>query len=233
VSADYRQRVYDSYASVSGLNTPLKSKRDSLRRNLGPWLRSARGPLLDVGSGQGELLEVCQELQIAAEGLDVSAELAASCTTRGLQVSTITDLPSSLADGGNRYGIVTMIDVLEHFTRPEALELAETIRTRTLSPQGRLIIQVPNMQSPFATLNLYHDITHQWAYTEASLRQLLRSAGFRKVQCCPQNYPMTGAYVPRQLLRLGFYAAVRLLLLVDQPSRGRILTPNLIAIADS
>jgi hypothetical protein len=95
-----------------------------------------------------------------------------------------------------------MIDVLEHFTRPEALELAETIRTRALAPQGRLIIQVPNMQSPFATLNLYHDITHQWAYTEASLRQLLRSAGFRKVQCCPQNYPMTGTYIPRQLLRL-------------------------------
>lgn len=228
---NYRKQVYDTYSSVSGLNRPLKSKSDSLRRNLGPLLKGVTGPLLDIGSGQGELLDLCRELNIKGEGIDVSAELASNCTERGLVVHTISDLPEHLAGCTNQYGAVAMIDVLEHFTRPEAFSLVELIRKSVLAPGGRLVIQVPNMQSPFAALNLYHDVTHEWAYTEASLRQLLLAVGFSGVVCHPQHYPWTGFHLPRHVLRMGFYACLRALLLIDQPNRGRILTPNVIAVA--
>lgn len=228
----HRQKVYATYSSVSGLNQPLQSKYQSLARNLTPHLKQATGKLLDIGSGQGEMLELCRDLDLDAEGIDVSVELVQSCISRGLNVTLIRDLPFFLKACSRQYALVSMIDVLEHLTKTEAFEVVDLIHSYALQTNGKLIVQVPNMQSPFAALNLYHDLTHEWSYTEASLTQLLKSVGFKKVQAYPQEYPMSGLYIVRHVLRTVLYSLFRAMLAIDQPNRGKILTPNLIAVAE-
>jgi 2-polyprenyl-3-methyl-5-hydroxy-6-metoxy-1,4-benzoquinol methylase len=230
---NYRRAVYESYASVSGLSQPLESKYQALEHNLAPLLASQRnrGTLLDIGSGQGELLSLCRALGIDAEGVDLAREEVESCIQRGLNVTLIEDLARYLAEVDRRWDVVSMIDVIEHFSKSEAFDLLLLVRG-VLKPGGRVILQTPNMQSPFASLNLYHDLTHEWAYTEASIEQLLRACGFRQIQTRPAVYPARGTYLLRSVLRGVLYMFVRLLLVVDQPNRGRVLTPNMIAVAE-
>ena len=228
----YRTKVYDTYSSVSGLNTYLPSKYQSIIQNIGPHLRNhtEKDKLLDIGPGQGELLNLCLDLGIEAEGIDISRELVESCRARGLKVELTEDLFGFLKTCHNDRAVVTLIDVLEHFNRVEALNLLGIIRLHVLQSGGRVIIQVPNMQSPFAAHNFFHDLTHEWAYTDHSITQLLRSAGFKEVKVLPADYPMTGMYVVRYWLRKLYYLYLRTILLIDQPNRSSILTPNLIAI---
>lgn len=186
--------------------------------------------MLDVGSGQGELLALCRDLGLEAEGVDVSRELVEACRSRNLKVTLVADLPACLKGYANHISIVTLIDVLEHFTKAEALEVLQVIRSDVPQPGGKVIVQVPNMQNPFAALNFFCDVTHEWAYTEASITQLLRNAGFPRVEVLPADYPRIGMYVVRHWLRKLYYAFLRAILLIDQPNRSRVLTPNLIAI---
>jgi 2-polyprenyl-3-methyl-5-hydroxy-6-metoxy-1,4-benzoquinol methylase len=230
---NYRRAIYEKYASHSGLSQPLKSKYQSLARNVGPLLAAQRnrGTLLDIGSGQGELLTLCGTLGIDAEGVDLAREEVDSCVQRGLKVTLIEDLGRYLAEVDRRWDVVSMIDVIEHFTKSEAFELLQLVRG-VLKPGGRVILQTPNMQNPFAPLNLFHDLTHEWAYTEASIEQLLLACGFQKIQTRPAEYPARGTYYLRTFLRGLMYLFVRLLLAVDQPNRRRVLTPNMIAVAE-
>ncbi|HEY4028123.1 MAG TPA: class I SAM-dependent methyltransferase [Candidatus Dormibacteraeota bacterium] len=232
-STTYVRAVFDTYASVTGLDRPLQSKYDTLACNFRPLLAELPDDarVLDIGSGQGELLMLCRQLGIAAEGVDVSAELVEANVRRGLRVTCIDRLQDYLAACANEWDAVFMIDVLEHFAKAEAFEILGLLRARALKRGGVLVVQVPNMASPFATLNLYHDITHEWSYTPTSIAQILRVVGFANVRVRPANYPMKGLSVPRAAVRKIVYLLLRALLVVDQPNRTSILTPNLIAVA--
>ena len=230
----YKSRIFDTYASVSGLSTPLNSKYQALSYNLGPILRTipTGAGLLDIGSGQGELLTLCHKVGVPSVGVDISSELVNNCQQRGLPVTLISDLCEFLSSSTTIWSAISMIDVLEHFTRDEVFEIVDLVSKRLAPNGGKFIVQVPNMQSPFAALNLYHDLTHEWGYTEASMRQLLGTCGFRNVRLYPQNYPPKGVYLLRHALRTLLYSFWKAVLLIDQPSRGSILTPNLIAVAE-
>jgi predicted TPR repeat methyltransferase len=230
----YRELVYPTYSSVSGLDQVLPSKYEALAYNLKPRLQDipAGARVLDIGSGQGEFLELCRELDLEAEGIDVSPELAEACRKRGLRVTVVREPVEFLRSSNSQWRVISMIDVLEHFTRDEAIEIVQLIRGRALENGGKLILQIPNMQSLFAALNLYHDITHEWSYTEVSITQLLRSVGFTKVTTYPQNAPFRGKYIVRYILRKLLYLMIHLILIIDQPNRGSILTPNLIVVAE-
>lgn len=216
--------LYDRYGSIGGLSTPLRNKYLSLRENVLPHLR---GPVLEVGCGQGELLGLCGEVGIDARGCDISPEMVAACRSRGLPVDQVEDTLAYLK-AAEPWDTLVLVDVLEHMTRDEALDVARIARSRG----KRMVVQVPNMASPFASLNLYHDLTHEWAYTEASINQLLRLAGFGHIRVLPVDHPPVGLQHVRKLLRRGFYAGLWWLLMIDQPNRSRILTPNLLAIAE-
>lgn len=229
----YRAPVYARYASVANLSRPLSAKRRSLEWNISKHLlaKECRRPVLDIGAGQGEFLEVCRDLGLEAEGVDISHQLVSACAARGLKVRLIDDLQSFLPAEEASRELISMIDVLEHFTKDEAFGIL-TLVYRCLLPKGRLILQFPNMQSPFAALNFYHDITHEWSYTEFSIAQLLKTVGFERVSVYPCDYPFVGLSAARHALRSLLYAVWRAVLIVDQPNRGRILTPNLVVVAD-
>ena len=220
---EYRS-LYDHYGSIGGLSSRVRNKSLSLRANVLPHLF---GRVLEVGCGQGELLSLCQEAHIDARGCDVSPEMVEACVSRGLRVELVEDTVRYL-QSGQSWDTLVLVDVLEHMTRDEALALARVAQTRG----KRLVVQVPNMASPFAALNFYHDLTHEWAYTESSMGQLLRLAGFSAIRVVPVDHAAIGLQRVRRALRRVFYAILWLFLVVDQPSRSSILTPNLLAVAD-
>jgi 2-polyprenyl-3-methyl-5-hydroxy-6-metoxy-1,4-benzoquinol methylase len=231
VTTDLRQAVLDRYIRDGGLGTFSQVKLATHAHNLLPLVRDVPRdvPVLEIGPGLGELLECLRRAHFRqVEACDMSPEVIDECRRRGFGVHRIDSIPDFLHTQPGFYGAVFMIDVLEHLTKSEAFAALQAV-FQSLRPGGHVIIQVPNMQSPFASANLFWDITHEAGYTEFSLRQLCAAAGFDRVQFAAYDYPPQGLYHIRRVLRAGLYLMLKSALLVDQWNRGSIFTPNLIA----
>jgi SAM-dependent methyltransferase len=144
---------------------------------------SARGPVLDVGSGGGLFLGMLRQRGYLGMGLDISPEAASVAWAR----QGVPSLCAKLEECPLRPGLfacVTMFHVLEHLPDPRAYLL--TAR-RLLQPDGRLVVQVPNAASfQFRALgkrwNGIDVPRHLYDFRECDLERLLESCGFEVVR---------------------------------------------------
>jgi SAM-dependent methyltransferase len=136
--------------------------------------------LLDVGCGSGTLLKVLQQRGFDVSGFEPSAEAAALAGGSGLTVAS----RERLEDAGfaaNSFHIVTLFHVMEHVTEPRHV-LAEV--RRLLDARGRILVQVPNIQSWQSRLCGTHwyglDVPrHVINYSMDTIQKLLVDCGFR------------------------------------------------------
>ena len=154
--------------------------RDKQRSYLAHF-RGLPGPVVDLGSGRGEFLELCREEGIAAYGVDGDANMVERCSGKGLSVERA-DLIAhleSIPDGS--LGGIFMAQVVEHLPRPRLLRLAR-LAARKLAPGGRVAWETQNPLSPMVLArNFYLDLTHDRPLHPEGLRFLLEAAGFRDV----------------------------------------------------
>ena len=101
-----------------------------------------RGRLLDVGCGDGQIVEFMDGLGWQAEGVDFDAAAIAAASRKGLRVHVGT--LHSRNYGENTFDALVMSHFIEHVLEPAAL-LAKC--RRILRPGGRLIILTPNLAS--------------------------------------------------------------------------------------
>lgn len=138
--------------------------------------------LLDFGCGAGDFLEQMRQRGWIVTGLDSSESAVRRARARGL-AAHIGTLPHPLwADAS--FEAITMRQSLEHAHAPlEVLRAAYQL----LTPGGRLFVTTPNFESLaahwFGThwygLDLPRHLTH---FTPATLRMMLRRAGFDRVE---------------------------------------------------
>jgi SAM-dependent methyltransferase len=100
--------------------------------------------VLDIGCGQGELLQWLVEHGFKAEGIEPSEDAAAIARERGLDAKTAT-LEDLVAASPPSYHAALLINVLEHVPHPA--EMLQAIRG-LLEPGGLLYIRVPNDFNP-------------------------------------------------------------------------------------
>ncbi|MFH0965719.1 MAG: class I SAM-dependent methyltransferase [Planctomycetota bacterium] len=183
-----RKELYDCYASrLKGLGPsfdPLRAKRwaKAYRAYLRGWLPPSRdAAILDAGCGQGWMLAHLADLGYAnLYGVDISAEQVALARQVVPDVHE-GDAGAYLEAHPERFDIVLAMDLLEHFERSEILSFLSACR-RALKPGGRLILQTPNPESPFAGEVVFGDLTHETALSPSALRGVLRLAGFDDIR---------------------------------------------------
>lgn len=153
---------------------------ERMRRWLVPHLpvdRTVR--ILDIGCGHGYALIALRELGFnRLEGTDADAGQAARAGARGLSVEHVADTGTWLGSRRETYGVILLMDVLEHVPREAQADLLLAIAA-SLQPGGRLILTVPNAAASLAGHWRYSDYTHHLSFTPASLDFLLGHAGFR------------------------------------------------------
>lgn len=154
--------------------------RQRLERYL-PYFEPAEdlaGPVLDLGCGRGEALELLRDHGVPARGVDSSARMVEHCRRRGLEaeVGDLFELLGGLEEGS--LGGVVSFHVIEHLPARE-LDRLVRLAHRALAPGGVLILETPNPLSLVAgARNFWLDPTHRRPVHPESLRLLYELAGF-------------------------------------------------------
>lgn len=140
------------------------------------------GPVLDLGCGRGEVLEVLGAAGIDARGIDSSERMVAICRGKGL-AAEVGDLFQVLGavPAGSLGGVVSL-HVVEHLPAAALVDLA-SLAFRALKPGGRLILETPNALSLMvSSRSFWLDPTHQRPVHPEYLAHCCRLAGFAEVE---------------------------------------------------
>lgn len=186
--------VYENYVSnqlghLHRDDYPLMSRY--FHKNYGRFLRGREERILDVGCGMGHFLYFLREYGFTnMVGIDLSQECLDHCQKQGL------GLPGSLHLAGMEdflsgqkaaFDIIVLNDVIEHFPKDKIVPNLQLIK-EALREGGRVIIKVVNSANPITgSGSRYYDITHTLGFTEESMAQVMRMAGYPRVQIIPQD----------------------------------------------
>jgi 2-polyprenyl-3-methyl-5-hydroxy-6-metoxy-1,4-benzoquinol methylase len=187
VSTDYRDRLYAEYRSSQArddLDDRLARApylRRVVRRHFPPDLGVC---ILDLGCGSGTLLHFLREAGYRqCSGVDRSAQQVEAAGRAGIEGVEQGELGERLArTASGSVDVVVTWDVIEHLRKDELLAFADEVR-RVLRDGGRWVLHVPNAESHFGSRIRYADYTHELAFTRESLAQLVRAAGFGRIDC--------------------------------------------------
>lgn len=169
-----------------------------------PADRSA--PALDVGCGFGFALRALKMAGFAdVQGIEISPHQAEIARRGGFEVAVVADTAAYLREHRGRFGVILLLDVLEHVPPAAQIDLVCAIR-EALQPGGRLILTVPNANSLLAARWRYIDFTHYSSFTEHSLFFVLKNAGFGQIKM--DNTKGVGAF-PKGWWRTENRAALR------------------------
>jgi SAM-dependent methyltransferase len=136
-----------------------------------------RGPVLDLGCGRGEFLEVAARRGLPAYGVDTDPDAVAVCVELGLDARQEDLLDHLRSVTPVSLGGVFCSQVVEHLP-PEVLpDLMEEV-ARALAPGGVAVIETPNPAS-FATHvhSFWRDPTHVRPVPDVALAFAARTAG--------------------------------------------------------
>lgn len=157
-----------------------RGSKDAVRESLRDLVELVRHhpPVLDVGCGRGELLDLCRESGIEARGIDVNEWSVAELKERGLDVSVGAIPDDLLTVESGSIGTVFASHVVEHLqTSPLITFLTES--WRVLRDGGLLIIETPNAQSVvMSSSEFWKDPSHVAPRHPASLIIVARELGF-------------------------------------------------------
>jgi cyclopropane fatty-acyl-phospholipid synthase-like methyltransferase len=175
--------IYENYINIGlGAGQQTVAKIRQFEKNYKRFFPTDKEDgILDIGPGKGEMLSCLHGLGYTnLQAVDISASVVHYIKEMGFNGFLANDLPNFLK--GQKYSLITMCDVVEHIPKIQIVEIMTAVR-KAMTEDGILIVQVPNMQSITANIFLYDDFTHETGYTERSLAQLLKLAGFSSVEC--------------------------------------------------
>jgi O-antigen chain-terminating methyltransferase len=183
-----RDHLFDGFY-VSFEDT-FRGTREDIKRRVEiylPYVReagagTAKAPVLDIGCGRGEWLELLRDNGLAASGVDLNRITAAHCRERGLVVAEADGLDYLRGLKASSVGAVTAIHVIEHVPFRQLMFLFDEVR-RVLKPGGVAIFETPNPENLIVgACNFWYDPTHQHPLPPEPMRFILDSRGFTRVE---------------------------------------------------
>ena len=123
-------------------------------------LIGTRQPVLDVGCGRGEFLDLLAEADIEASGVDIDEGMVAHCRKKGHQVE-LADANAYLeGQPDDSFGAIFAAQVIEHMSYEALVRFFGLVRDR-LAPGGVFIAETVNPHSIPALKAFWVDPTHR------------------------------------------------------------------------
>jgi SAM-dependent methyltransferase len=176
----------DYFAFESRMRGSVDAIRERQRRYVEDFREAA--PVLDIGCGRGELLQLLREAGVEARGIDADADMVAYARGDGLDVeqADLVEYLQRLDDGS--LGGIFMGQVVEHLP-PGVLVRSLELAARKLRPAGLLVAETINPLSPLALRHYFADLTHAQPLVPETLQLLARQSGFADTEVRFLNEP--------------------------------------------
>jgi len=139
---------------------------------------SPDAPIVDLGCGRGEWLELMQEHGLSAKGIDTNALSVESCINAGFNAvhADAMDVLDGMEE--NSAAVITGFHIAEHLPFDALLELCSKA-IRALIPGGLLILETPNPENILVgSHNFYLDPSHKHPLPPLLLDHLFDHIGF-------------------------------------------------------
>jgi SAM-dependent methyltransferase len=184
----YRKRFYEKYTSdrypqfLKFNEDVYKKSSKSILFRLKKWIpRNKSIKYLDVACGAGQLLYAFKTIGYNnTYGIDVSPEqvlVAKNISNNIIEGDALIYLKNNI----NTFDLITAIDIIEHLDKNEMFDFLDSIYL-SLRVGGRLILQMPNAESPFGHKIRYCDLTHENSFDPSNLNSVLNIVGFKNFQ---------------------------------------------------
>lgn len=145
------------------------------------FLRTGGKPVLDLGCGRGEWLELLKDLDIPALGVDTNSYQIEEVLAAGYNVK-LADAMQTLqkADTGS-YAAITAFHLIEHLPFETVLWVARE-SLRVLAPGGILLFETPNVRNILVGATSFHnDPTHLSPRTDPVLKVTFEVCGYDQI----------------------------------------------------
>ena len=154
-------------------------------KNQVAWLRGLGyhnfATILDIGASSGLLLETFAE-EFGAKVTGVEPGDAYRALAEGKCIRMYSSIDALVAAKPERFELVTLMHVLEHLEQP--VRVLEQLKEELLSEDGLLLVEVPNFYAHDS-----YELAHLSCFTQHTLQELLRQAGFEAVASRQHGMP--------------------------------------------
>jgi 2-polyprenyl-3-methyl-5-hydroxy-6-metoxy-1,4-benzoquinol methylase len=214
---EYKKIIYEKYYSYHTKNLYGNITLESIRQQFKFWQyyfseflpKDNKLKILDAGCGNGGFTMWLTELgYFDTVGIDVSKEMIDISKSLNIKNTFQDDIFQHLRSNKNKYDIIFCRDVLEHLNKTEILEIF-SLFFESLTPEGKVIIQVPNGYSQNYGKIFYSDFTHETLFSESVLNQLTQIVGFnslyvKEINPVPHGFISVIRFILWKLLKIKY-----------------------------
>lgn len=174
----------------TGFENSFRGHEERIKDQQKEYLRYfPQGPVLDLGCGRGEFLELLEENNIPAQGVDVNEQMIDICRDKGLNCRKKDLLDALTACEEDSLSGIFSSQVIEHLTPSQLKRLVELAFSKLL-PGSRIVLETINPTSVFSLVQTFFlDLSHQKPVHPQALKFLLESAGFEEVEILYSSPP--------------------------------------------
>ena len=167
-------------------------------------------PVLDLGCGRGEWLELLKENEKTALGVDINRVFVTQCRNLGLTVAE-QDMLAYLRDlDTGSMGAVSAFQLIEHLPLKTLIKVMDETM-RVLKPGGIVIFETPNPENILVgSCHFYIDPTHNNPLPPRTAQYLLEARGFRQCSIV-RLHPCDDTIKPEDIIKTGPASLVQLL----------------------
>ena len=141
-----------------------------------------RSPVLDIGCGRGEFMELLASIGVEARGVETDAALVADGRAAGLEIASGDGVVHLASLPDQSLGGIVLIQVVEHLSPQQVVDLVAVGRHK-VRDGGAMLVETVNPQSLYTFAHsFYLDPTHANPVHPAYLKFLFEEAGWRDVR---------------------------------------------------
>jgi 2-polyprenyl-3-methyl-5-hydroxy-6-metoxy-1,4-benzoquinol methylase len=201
-----------------------------LRRCFMPSSHASPLRILEIGFGNGSFIGWARQQGHEVIGVEVQPLLRERALKLGWQLADSLETAALKAP----YDLIAAFDVLEHIVPAEWPSFMGGIAAQ-LSARGRVLIRVPNCDSPFGRLPQHGDITHAATFGLEKLRQLAALYGLELVihGDAPWQHRQGASRTLTNALRTASRAILEAWIHFAYAWAGVSLAPNLVVVLRS
>ncbi len=200
--------------------------------------RNKDAEILVIGCGAGHEVYSLNRLGYSnVLGIDISEDLVKLAKNKGLNCIII-DAFSFLANCDKKLDVILAFGLIEHFSKKEVNRFLK-LCYNSLKDGGMLILKTPNANNPFSLKWIYGDITHQIAFNDTSLTQILLLVGFNTIYYKNvKTFGKNDKKLFKKFLKVFMsiitnltFQLTKLLYLLNGIQPPKIVSPDLLAVA--